>query len=380
MNANSSQDSNRSGEREMTQKAASPSATSLAEAEDARLDGDVESKSQSRLILGRFLRHKPAMISAVILVVLIVFAVSSIGLGPIPGWWGYNFKDTADVVNGGQPSSTHWFGQDNVGRDYFALTMRGLQVSLMVAFLVGAIATIVGTIVGAFAGYYRGWFDAVLMRITDIFFVVPLLLIAAIVGAIASSAMNSPAFFGVMLGLVTWAPLARLVRAQVLSLREREYVDAARSMGAGTWRIITKHLIPNTIGTVLVNATLTIASAVLLESSLSFLGYGVKDPETSLGFLISQYQNSFTSRPWLFWWPGLLILVIALAVNFIGDGLNDAFDPRQGAPKRRRLSTMGKLKATELQDKANDREAAIERVAKNRHQADGSGTSPEGER
>lgn len=379
MNGQHKDDSNQARDGQMTQNADTPAAHSLVEVEDAKLRGDVESKSQGRLVLGRFLRHKPAMISAVVLVVLILVSLTSIGYGPVHGWWQFNYTDTGEVIDGGKPSSLHWFGQDNVGRDYFAMVMRGLQVSLMVAFLVGAIATIIGTVVGAFAGYYRGWFDAILMRVTDIFFVVPLLLIAAIVSAIASSAMNNPAFLGIMLGLVTWAPLARLVRAQVLSLREREYVDAARSMGAGTWRIISKHLVPNTIGTILVNATLTIASAVLLETSLSYLNLGVKDPESSLGLLISNYQNSFTTRPWLFWWPGLLILAIALAVNFIGDGLNNAFDPRQGAPKRRRLLSMNPLKATQLQDKANDRNAAIDRVVRKQHE-DGRSTGQEGER
>lgn len=203
----------------------------------------------------------------------------------------------------------------------------------------GISGTVIGTLLGAIAGYYRGWVDAIIMRIADIFFVIPLLLIAAIVSKVASGAIQSPWFLGIMLGVVSWAGLARLVRAQVLTLREREYVEAARAMGASSWRIILKHLIPNCIGTVLVNATLATASAVLLETSLSYLGFGVQPPDSSLGLLISQYQNSFTTRPWLFWWPGLIILVIALSVNFIGDGLRDAFDPRQsGRVKKRNLA------------------------------------------
>jgi peptide/nickel transport system permease protein len=283
------------------------------------------------------------MISAVILVVALLVSITSIGIGPIPGWWPHSWKKTTVPINGGAPSAQHWFGQDNLGRDYFALTMRGMQVSAIIAFLVGIVGTILGTIIGAITGYFRGWIDSILMRITDIFFVVPLLLIAAIVGKIAGGAVNSPWFLGVLLGLVTWPGLARLVRSQVLSLREREYVDAARAMGAGTWRIIFKHLIPNCIGTVLVNATLGIASAVLLETSLSYLNYGVRPPSSSLGLLISTYQNAFTVRPWLFWWPGLMILILALTVNFIGDGLRDAFDPRQAGTKRRRLFKFGRV-------------------------------------
>jgi peptide/nickel transport system permease protein len=132
-----------------------------------------------------------------------------------------------------------------------------------------------------------------------------------------------------MLAIVTWTGLARLVRGEVLSLREREFVAAARAIGTSPRRIIFKHILPNTVGVIIVSATLLIASAILLETSLSYLGFGVKPPDVSLGRLISDYQNSFATRPWLFWWPGMLILTIALTVNFIGDGLRDAFDPRQ---------------------------------------------------
>ncbi|MGO2632421.1 MAG: ABC transporter permease [Galactobacter sp.] len=317
---------------------------SLAEVEDAKLAASAdESQSQASLVWKRFLRHKPAMISAVILILAVLISVTAIGIGPIPGWWPYAWNETTTPINGGAPSAQHWFGQDNLGRDYFALTMQGMRASLVIAFLVGIVGTVLGTIIGAVAGYFRGWVDSILMRITDIFFVVPLLLIAAIVGKIAGEALNSPWFLGLLLGAVSWQGLARLVRSQVLSLREREYVDAARAMGAGTSRIVFKHLIPNTIGTVLVNATLAIAAAVLLETSLSFLGYGVRDPNASLGLLISNYQNSFTTRPWLFWWPGLMILLIALTVNFIGDGLRDAFDPRQASVRRRRIFKFGRV-------------------------------------
>jgi peptide/nickel transport system permease protein len=159
-----------------------------------------------------------------------------------------------------------------------------------------------------------------------------------------------------VLGLVTWTSLARLVRGEVLSLREKEFVAASVAMGAHPARVIGRHLLPNTIGVIVVNATFAIASAILLETSLSFLGFGVQAPESSLGLLISQYQNAFTTRPWLFWWPGMLILAIALSVNFLGDGLRDAFDPRQGARtarRNRRLGTFG----ISGRDKALDRAA-----------------------
>jgi peptide/nickel transport system permease protein len=141
-------------------------------------------------------------------------------------------------------------------------------------------------------------------------------------------------FLGVYLGLFAWTGLARLVRGEFLSLREREFVDAARVAGASNRRIIFKHILPNAVGVIIVSVTLLMSGAIILESALSYLGFGVVSPDVSLGSLISQYQDSFTTRPWLFWWPGVIIITIALCINFIGDGLRDAFDPRQ----RRRIS------------------------------------------
>lgn len=324
-----------------TIEASTDERVSISAIEDARLASkETKSLSQGQLVLRRFLRHKPAMISAVVLAFIIIVSITSIGISAfgitIPGWWRFDYVEQGDIIDGGAPSATHWFGQDALGVDYFALVMRGTQVSLIIAVLVGVVSTALGTLLGAISGYFRGFIDGLIMRIADIFFVVPLLLIAAIVGRIAGSAVNSPWFLGLLLGCVSWAGLSRLVRSQVLSLREREFIDAARAMGASTNRIVMKHLIPNTVGTILVNATLAIAAAVLLETSLSYLGYGVRPPQSSLGLLISTYQNSFTTRPWLFWWPGLMILTIALTINFIGDGLRDAFDPRQGAGRRKR--------------------------------------------
>lgn len=296
---------------------------------------DDRSYSQGRLVLRRFLRHKAAMVALVFLGIVVALAFTSIGWGPLPGWWDKSYITSGTVVNGGRPTASlfppslgeHPFGQDNTGKDYFALTMRGTQRSLIIAFGVGIISTALGTVVGALAGYFRGWLESVLMRLTDLFIVIPLLVLAAVLGKIAST-------WGIwglalMLGLVTWTGLARLVRGEVLSLREREFVAAARAVGASSGRIILRHILPNCVGVIIVSATLAISAAILLETALSYLGYGVQAPDTSLGLLISNYQNSFTTRPWLFWWPGLFILAIALSVNFVGDGLRDAFDPRQ---------------------------------------------------
>lgn len=308
-----------------------PSTTLSVEKE---IDLTEKSYSQGQLIRRRFFRHKAAMVSLAVLLFLTVFAFTSIGYGPLPGWWPKNYWEAGNVVDGGRPtlsllppSMGEWpFGQDNAGKDYFALTMRGTQRSLLIAFTVGILTTALGTIIGALAGYYRGWIEALLMRITDLFIVIPLLVLAAVLGK--SSGGNIWAL-ALMLSVVSWTGLARLVRGEVLSLREREFVTAAEAIGTSSPRIIFKHILPNTMGTIIVSATLTIATVILLESALSFLGFGVQPPDTSLGQLISTYQNSFTSRPWLFWWPGMIILTIALTVNFLGDGLRDAFDPRQ---------------------------------------------------
>ncbi|MFX0538763.1 ABC transporter permease [Ornithinimicrobium sp. Y1847] len=301
---------------------------------EKQLDLTQKSYSQGQLVRRRFFRHKGAMVSLAMLIFITVFAFTSIGYGIIPGWWDKDYRAGALVIDRGRPTLSLWpfslgehpFGQDNGGKDYFALTMRGTQRSLIVAFTVGLLSTILGTLIGALAGYYRGWIESILMRITDLFIVIPSLVLAAVFGKMSGGGIWPLA---ILLSFVGWTSLARLVRGEVLSLREREFVTAAEAIGTGSGRIIFKHILPNTIGTVIVSATLAIAATILTESALSFLGWGVRAPDTSLGLLISTYQNSFQTRPWLFWWPGMIILAIALSVNFLGDGLRDAFDPRQ---------------------------------------------------
>ncbi len=301
---------------------------------EKQLNLDEKSYSQGQLVRRRFLRHRGAMASLFVLVFITVVAYTSIGVGPLPGWWDKDYLLGSPVVDGGRPTlgvfpptlGEHPFGQENVGKDYFALTMRGTQQSLTVAFVVGLLSTIIGTLIGAVAGYYRGWIEAVLMRVTDLFIVIPLIVLAAVVAKIGGGGIWA---MSLALSILVWTGLARLVRGEVLSLREREFVTAAEAIGTSSGRIIFKHILPNTIGTIIVSATLTIAVAILLESALSFLGYGILPPDSSLGQLISTYQTAFTTRPWLFWWPGMVILAIALSVNFLGDGLRDAFDPRQ---------------------------------------------------
>jgi peptide/nickel transport system permease protein len=202
----------------------------------------------------------------------------------------------------------------------------------LVTVIIGFIGGVIGTVVGAIAGFYRGVVDSVLMRITDFIITVPAIIIGSVIGYhFGNLGVTFLAFY---LGLFAWTGLSRLVRGEFLTLREREFVDAARVAGATNRRIIFKHILPNAVGIIIVSVTLLMSGAILLETALSFLGFGVVAPDVSLGSLISQYQESFTTRPWLFWYPGIFIVTIALCINFIGDGLRDAFDPRQ----RRRIT------------------------------------------
>ena len=302
----------------------------------------VKAMTQRQLVTRRFFRHRGAMGGLLTLAFVLLLSFTAIGFGPLPGWYAKSYSAPATVQNGGKmtldvfPSfidgdgvgvGQHPFGQDDVGRDYFAVTMRGAQRSMTIAITVGLLSTLIGVTIGALAGYFRGWTETVLMRLTDVMLTIPLLLIAAVIARRVGSA--GIFVLAICLAVLTWMGLARLVRGEFLSLREKEFVEAARAMGATSGRIIFRHILPNVLGTIIVSATLAISGAILLETALSYLNLGVRPPDTSLGLMISQYQGSFSTRPWLFWWPGLFIISIALSVNFIGDGLRDAFDPKQ---------------------------------------------------
>jgi peptide/nickel transport system permease protein len=302
----------------------------------------IVARTQAQLVRRRFFRHRAAMASLAVFLFVVALSYSATGFGPIPGWWKYDYTTIGTVVDRGRPTLSilphffggdgihlgeHPFGQDNKGIDYFALLMRGTQVSLMIAFIVGVLGTFIGVVIGAAAGFFRGLTEAILMRFTDVIIVLPLLAIVAVLGRRVGN--QGPFWLAVVIALFTWTGLARIVRGEFLSLREKEFVEAARAVGTPAWRIIWKHILPNIVGVIVVSTTLAIATAILLETALSFLGLGVQPPDTSLGRLIGDYQSSFAGRPWLFFWPGVFIVVIALTVNFIGDGLRDAFDPRQ---------------------------------------------------
>lgn len=307
---------------------------------------DTNGVSQGRLILRRFLRNKIAMASLGVFLAVVALALTSVGAFGIPGWWHWKHTDLAPLLDGGRPTLSlvpewlggdgihlgeHPFGQTLIGIDYFAMTMRGVQNSLIVMFVIGILVAVIGTVIGAVAGYYRGWVESVLMRFTDLIIVIPVIVLGAVVGQIANEHFQGLGVLGlsIVLGLFLWTGLARLVRGEFLTLREREYVDAARVFGAKDSRIMFRHILPNAIGVVIVTTTLIMAAAILLETGLSFIGFGIRTPDVSLGLIISQNQTAFSTRPYLFVWPGVFIVIIALTVNFIGDGLRDAFDPRQ---------------------------------------------------
>jgi peptide/nickel transport system permease protein len=340
---------------------------------------DTQGLSQRQIIVKRFLKHKAAVASSITLIAIIILVYSSLGTNigfgkfkmSMPGWWGFKITDIdpegalANTCNGGvtgcpsldlAPSfldgdgirfGSHPFGTDVIGTDYFALVMRGAQQSILVMLVVGTLGIVIGTIIGAIAGFFGGVVDAILMRVTDMFLVTPTIVIGAVIGFKFGNLGVLP--LAVMLGLFAWMGLARFVRTEFLTLREREFVDAARVAGASDRRIIFKHILPNAMGIIIVVGTLLLSGAILAETALSYLGFGVRAPDVSLGLLISEYQGTFSISPWLFWWPGTLIVAIALCVNFIGDGLRDAFDPRQ----RRHISMKERKMAKELKGAKN---------------------------
>jgi len=322
---------------------------------------EVEGLSQGRIVARRFFRHRGAMISLAVVIVIILLAFTSEGIDAlgivVKGWWKYRWTDIDNIQNGGLPTLSlwplHWgnhpFGQDSLGRDVFALVMRGTQQSLMIVVIVGILSTVIGVVIGSVSGFFRGWVDTLLMRFTDAIIIIPLIVLTAVLGRTYG---NLGSFvLAIVLGLASWTGLARLVRGEVLALREREFVDAARVAGASSGRIMFLHILPNAVGVVVVNTTLLMSATILTEAAISFLGFGVQQPDVSLGSIVNLYQNAFNTRPWLFFSPVIFIILIALAINFIGDGLRDAFDPRQ----KRALNKAARKSAAAARQKATAR-------------------------
>lgn len=287
---------------------------------DLLATADAMPKSQWQLFRGRFLRHKAAMFGLVVLVILLVACFGATWIAPAP-------KGQQNLLlDSGGPTWDNLFGVDQLGRDYLSEVLYAGQVSLRIGLAVALISTLIGSITGALAGYFGGWIDGALMRLTDLFLIIPQIALLAIA---LKKFGSSPSVITLVLAGLFWMGIARVVRSQVLVLKEREFVEAARAAGASDWRIIARHILPNCIGPITVNATLAVALAIVSESTLSFLGFGIQRPDTSWGNMLSDARGFVgTDLSFLIYFPGLMLLLVTLAINFIGDGLRDALDPQ----------------------------------------------------
>jgi peptide/nickel transport system permease protein len=280
---------------------------------------------QWRLVWRRFRRHKLAMVSLCVLALIALVTVFAGFIAP-KGYAEQNLG--AGLLS---PGSGRLLGTDTLGRDELSRVIYGGRISLAVGLGVALSAGIAGTIVGALAGFHGGRLDNLLMRTTDLFLSIPLLVVLIIAATILGGSVLDIVF---VLSLFLWMPLARVVRGVFLSLKEKEFVEAARSVGASNARIIVRHMLPNALGPIIVNVTLVVAEAILIESVLSFLGFGIQPPTPTWGNMLAESRDLATVAPWLVWFPGLAILLTILCVNFIGDGLRDAFDPTQQLVRR----------------------------------------------
>ncbi|MEU2227197.1 ABC transporter permease [Streptomyces sp. NPDC018347] len=274
---------------------------------------------RSALVLRRFLGNRPALAGAVVLVLLFLLAF----LGPYLTPWSYSHIDYGALRSA--PGPDHWWGTNRIGQDVFAQTARGLQKSLLIGLLVAVLATGLASLVGACAGYFGGWTDRLLMFWVDLLLVFPSFLIIAIVSPRLRSG-GWVAFVG-LLTVFAWMITARVVRSMTLSLKEREFVRAARYMGVGPFRIIWRHVLPNVASFLIIDATIQVGGAVMSETALSYFGFGVQPPDVSLGTLIASGTGAAITYPWMFFFATGLLVVFVLAVNLVGDGLRDALDP-----------------------------------------------------
>jgi peptide/nickel transport system permease protein len=287
---------------------------------------DLKVRSQWSYARMRFFRHRLALAGMFGLVVIFGAGIFAGQIAP----YGYAQIDLAHILQG--PSHAHYFGTDALGRDEYTRTLWGIRTSMEVGVFVAFLSTFIGLAIGAIAGYYGGWLDNLLMRATDLVLTLPLL--AILLTATALLGAGSQWRVSLILIFFFWTGIARVVRGIYLSLREKEYVEAAKASGAGDARLMFRHILPNTLGPIVVNATLAVGTAILVEAALSFLGFGIKPPTPSLGVLINDAQanpTTFTGQStwWLTIFPGLTIVAIVLCINFVGDGLRDALDPTQ---------------------------------------------------
>ena len=293
--------------------------------------------SLSQLAWRRFRRHKPAIIGLIALTLLVLYAIG----GPLFFSEKYaNYNDTSERLKG--PSNGHPFGTDSIGRDVLARTIYGGQISLLIGLTAVVVETILGILVGAMAGYYGGFIDSILMRVTEAMLNIPELFLLIVMAKYFGGRLPEVVILGrifsgnvivivLIIGLTSWMYLARIVRAQFLSLKENEFVLAARATGTRNFDIIFRHILPNCVAPIVVSATLGVANAILAEAYISFLGLGVQPPTATWGNMLDGANNYLETAPWLWFFPGLLILLTVLSINFLGDGLRDALDPRSRA-------------------------------------------------
>lgn len=280
----------------------------------------VRARTQGQLIRRRFFHHRLAVMSLVILIVVVVLAYT------YSLWWHFDYKTEDFEALSKGPTIAHPLGTDDIGRDEFARIAQGIQTSVEVGLLGTLVADGVGVLLGLIAGFYRGKIDALIMRFADVVLTFPSIALAAVLSRVVSPSWWTIAL---ILGGLGIPITARLVRSVVLSLREREFVEAARALGSSDTRILVRHILPNALGPIIVDITLNIAVLMLAEAGLAFIGFGIQPPNVSLGGLISDGVSGSSQRPWVFYFPGIAIIILVLTINFVGDGLRDAFDPTQ---------------------------------------------------
>ncbi len=266
----------------------------------------------------RFTKHKPAMTGLIIIAFLVIMAA----IGPCVSGHTYYGQDLSMVNKA--PNNTYWFGTDALGRDIFTRVWCGARISLLIGLVTSVICLVIGVFYGGISGYLGGLADEIMMRAVEVLSSIPFLLYVILLMVLFEPGLK--AIF-LALGLVYWLNMARIVRGQVLSLKEREYILAARLLGLSKWRILYRHLIPNTLGPIIVTATLLVPEAIFTEAFLSFLGLGVASPQASWGVLVSEGMPGLRNYPWQLFFPAVLISLTMFAFNFIGDGLRDAMDP-----------------------------------------------------
>ena len=274
-----------------------------------------------QLVRQRFVQHRLAVIALVLMIVLVTVAVI------VPALTGDAYKKTSLTQTMLPPSLAHLLGTNQIGQDMFLQLMKALQTSLFIGFMAVLIIATVGVTLGAIAGFYGGWVDNFIMRIVDIVLSLPIFFLIVMIVAFFGKGDAWVIVFAI--GLTGWTLACRLIRAEFLRLRESDFVQAARALGASDGRIITRHILPAALAPVVVAATLGIADSVVTEAALSFLGFGISKSEASLGILLANFQEDLTVRPHLLLYPSVTIVLVVLAASFMGDGLRDALDPRQ---------------------------------------------------